>query len=89
MAKPESRLQELLVEARRGLVPWEPIPRRAWPAIAARCGEPEREEIARRIAALYQERETVPAWDGDTQDDIWRTLEFFEELLALAARGSR
>ena len=88
MAEPVSRLQELLVEARRGLVPWEPIPRGAWPALAARCGEPEREEIVRRIAALRLEWEQVPAWDGDTQDDIWRAIEFFEELLVLA-RGPR
>ncbi|HEU4454750.1 MAG TPA: hypothetical protein VFR81_16900 [Longimicrobium sp.] len=81
-----SRLQELLVDARRGLVPWEPIPRAAWPAIAAKCGEAEREEIAARLAALRQEHAAVPEWDGDTQDDIWRVIELFEGLLALSRR---
>lgn len=88
MANPASRLQEMLVDARRGLGPWEPVPRHALLALAARCGQPEQDEIARRITALREEWETVPAWDGDTQDDIWRTIEFFEELLALA-RGAR
>lgn len=81
-----SRLERLLAEARRGLVPWEPIPRAAWPAIAAACGEAEREEIAARLAALRQEHAAVPEWDGDTQDDIWRVIELFEALLALSRK---
>jgi hypothetical protein len=81
-----SKLQELLVSAKRGLEPWEPIPRTSWPAIAAECGAPEREEIAERVAALRQELATVEEWDGDTRDDIWRTIEFFEELLVLSRK---
>ena len=79
-----SKLQELLVRAMRGLEPWEPIPRASWPAIAAACGTPEREEIAERLAALRQELAAVEEWDGDAQDDIWRAIEFFEELLVLS-----
>ncbi len=79
-----SKLQELLVSAKRGLEPWEPIPRTAWPAIAAACGEPEREEIAGRLAALHQELATVEEWDGDTRDDIRRAIVLFEELLVLS-----
>ncbi len=79
-----SRLQDLLVSAKRGLEPWEPIPRTSWPAIAAACGAPEREEIAERLAALHRELATVEEWDGDTQDDIRRAIEFFEELLVLS-----
>jgi hypothetical protein len=81
-----SKLQELLVSAKRGLEPWEPIPRAAWPTIAAACGASEREEIAVRVAALHQELAAVEEWDGDTRDDIWRTIEFFEELLVLSRK---
>ncbi|HEX6749385.1 MAG TPA: VOC family protein [Longimicrobium sp.] len=81
---PLSRLPDLLADAKRGLEPWEPIPRDAWPRIAAACGAAERAEIAARIAELRRELETVEAWDGDTRDDIWRTIHFFEELLRLS-----
>jgi len=81
-----SRLRELLASAKRGLEPWEPIPRASWPAIAAACGAAEREEIAGRVAALRQELAAVEEWDGDTRDDVWRTLELFEELLALSRK---
>ena len=79
-----SRLQDLLLDAKRGLEPWEPIPREAWPRIAAACGAEERAEIAARIAELRRELETVEAWDGDTRDDIWRAIEFFEALRRLS-----
>lgn len=79
-----SRLRELLVSAKRGLEPWEPIPRNSWPAIAAACGAPEREEIAERVAALHQELAAVEEWDGDARDEIWRAIELFEELLVLS-----
>jgi hypothetical protein len=79
-----SRLQQLLVTAKAGIEPWEPIPRSAWPAIAAQCGPAERDEIDARIAALRAEREAVEDWDGDTRGDIWFAIRFFEQLRLLA-----
>jgi hypothetical protein len=78
------KLRELLVAAKRGREPWEEIPRASWPAIAAECGAAEREEIAERLATLRHELAGVEPWDGDTRDDVWRAIEFFEELLALS-----
>jgi hypothetical protein len=79
-----SRLQELLMNAKRGLEPWEPIPKQAWPALAAACGSAEREEIAQRIAALRHDLNAVEEWDGDSRDEIWRAIELFEQVLALS-----
>jgi hypothetical protein len=78
-----SRLQQILSAAKIGLEPWEPIPRSAWPAIAAQCGPTERDEVETRLAALRTERASVEEWDGDTQDDISSAIQFFEELRLL------
>ena len=51
--------------------------------IAAECGPDEVTEIHERMGALRSELNAVESWDGDTGDDIHRTLEFFAELLAL------
>lgn len=79
-----SDLQRLLVEAKGDRPPWEPIPEARWPAIAARCGPAEVEELEARVAALREELTAVPGWDGDTSDDIHRALHFFEDLIRLA-----
>lgn len=81
-----SDLQRIIEEARRGLAPYEGIPERRWAEVAARCGPAEATEIRARIEALRAELETVPAWDGDTWDDVQRAIRFFEQLLALASR---
>jgi hypothetical protein len=80
-----SRLQDLLIDAKRGLEPWESIPKHAWPALAAACGSAEREEMAQRIAALRRDLDGVEEWDGDSRDEIWRAIELFEQLLALSS----
>jgi hypothetical protein len=78
-----SRLGALLTEAKRGLAPWEAVPPASLPAVAAACGPAERAEVETRLAALRAELETVPEWDGDTRDDVWRAIELFEALRAL------
>jgi len=78
-----SRLQNLLLQAKEGLQPWERIPGTKLPAIAAQCGVAELAEIRARIGALQQELATVEDWDGDTQDDIHLTINFFSKLADL------
>lgn len=78
-----SKLQGLLMEAREGLTPWDRLPPEVVRRIAARCGPEEVAALHDRIAVLHAELANVPAWDGDTADDIHRTLEFFDELRAL------
>jgi hypothetical protein len=77
-----SRLQALLVEAKKGLEPWERVPDSSIPLIAAQCGAAERAEIGERIAVLKAELAAIEDWDGDTRDDIHRAIAFFTRLAA-------
>lgn len=78
-----SKLQDILVEAKRGLLRWESIPEQQWPAIASQCGVAELEEIDRRISHLEGELATTEEWDGDVRDEIWRAIEMFRALADL------
>jgi hypothetical protein len=77
-----SNLQRILEQAKVGSKPWEPIPESRWQAVAAECGQAEFQDIENRIQKLKSELVEVPARDGDTQDDINRTLWFLKYLLA-------
>ena len=79
-----SKLQEILVEAKKGLNPWDSIPESAWKGIAAQCKDAEVEELKERILALEKELQEVPSWDGDTQDDIYKVKSFFNNLIELS-----
>jgi hypothetical protein len=56
------------------------------PGIARKLGAPEVLDIIRRLDALEQERDEVPAWDGDADDDVWQMQRNFSRLLAAVAR---
>jgi len=79
-----SRLQDILLKAKDGLQPGVSIPESDWPAIASQCGKPEVEEMKLRIKELEKELKSVEKWDGDTQDDIYKTIYFFEKLVELS-----
>lgn len=81
-----SKLQEILVEAKKGLSPWEPIPESKWVDIASQCGAEEIAELIERISSLDIELKEVESWDGDTQDDIHKTKIFFSNLIELARK---
>lgn len=78
-----SRLQDLLLQAKKGLQPWDRIPDSMLSVIAAQCGVAELAEIQQRIESLKAELTTVEDWDGDTQDDINLTIGFFNKLANL------
>ena len=78
-----SDLQRILIAAKTGLAPWEDIPESRWASIAAQCGPQETEELQVRIGALQAELETAQPWDGDTIDDIHKTIAFFRKILVL------
>lgn len=75
-----SRLQTLIVDAKKGLEPWERVPDSSIPLIAVQCGAAERAEIEERIAVLKAELATIEDWDGDMRDEIHRAIAFFTRL---------
>lgn len=77
-----SALTDLLEETRHNLNPYDRIPgdRVRW--IGERCGVAEIEAAIERLDALSLERDALPKWDGDTQDDIAMAQELFQAILA-------
>lgn len=78
-----NKLNSILIQAKEGLSPWEPIPEKNWPNIAGQLGHEDLPEIQQRIDALKTELETIPDWDGDTQVEINKAIYFFNELIRL------
>ena len=84
-----SDLQNILLDAKGDLRPWEPIPEALWGAIAAQCGPDELAEIEERISDLEAELEATEAWDGDTRDDIHKAIHMFRTIAAIARQGGK
>ena len=62
---------------------WDDVPKDYWPELARRCGAAEFADIEQRLSNLDAELKDIPAWDGDSQDDVWKARELFEALLKL------
>ena len=78
-----SRLQEILLQAKGDLPPWQSIPEDRWDWIAAQCGPAEQEEIQNRIRQLERDLEGVEVWDGDARDDIHKAIHMFQEIAVI------
>lgn len=77
-----SALDMLVRDARHDLSSWTPTPdeRTAW--IGERCGVAEIEAAIARLDELSRERDGLPEWDGDSQDDIAWVQSMFRRILA-------
>lgn len=77
-----SALDTLMHDARHDLSPWTPMPedRAVW--IGERCGVAEIEAAIGGLDDLSRERDALPSWDGDSQDDIARAQETLQRILA-------
>ena len=71
--------------AKLGLGRWDTLPESEWSLIAAECGPDELAEIRQRLTDLEQTEGDVPAWDGDSQDDVARAREMLTAILKLFA----
>ena len=54
--------------------------------VAARLGDDDITDIRETLEALAAEKDSVPDWDGDTQDDIARAEATLFALLEMAIR---
>lgn len=77
-----SALTTLIRDARRDLGPWDSIPADRLAAMAKTCGIAEIEAAIVRLDELARERDALPDWDGDSQDDIARAQEMLRDILA-------
>ncbi len=75
------RFQELILAATPGRKPWESVPEEAIAKVAALCSPADIADIVAELEALAEEKATLPAWDGDAQDDIGRAQELFVSIL--------
>jgi len=82
-----SCLDRLMREARLGLDPWQPTPADRAVRIGRQCGNAEIEAALARLDALSRERDMLPAWDGDTADDIWEAQLFLQRILENVPTG--
>ena len=67
--------------ARAGLGPWESMPASRLADIGRRCGTAEIAEMIGILDDLSQEKEALPAWDGDSGDDIARAQAMYAGIL--------
>lgn len=76
------KLQKLIAAEHTIFLPYSNLPSTAISRIASKCQMDEVAEAHIRIKKLNVELATVPDWDSDTQDDIWRAIELFRAILA-------
>lgn len=75
------KLQQLIIRERGADNYYSSLSEESIYRIAHNCG---RDEIADAYILLKEcksELATVPEWDGDTQDDIWRTMILLQAIL--------
>lgn len=76
---------ELLLAAHAGLSPGAELPPERIQELALRCEAAHVPEMLTRLTQLADERDRLPAWDGDSADDIWRAEILFIRILNLLA----
>lgn len=75
------KLQKLIAAERTTFSPYTSLSPRAISRIASKCRKDEVADAHILIKEFMAELATVPDWDGDTHDDIWRSIELFREIL--------
>ena len=75
------KLQTLIAAESRGFSPYSKLHSTAISRIAQQCRRDEIADAYILIKELKAELARVPAWDGDTQDDILRSLELFKAII--------
>jgi len=77
-----SSLEAMLRNAGHDLAPGEPIPETRADEIGSNSGVAEIEEIITRLDQLARDKNALPDWDGDAQDDVARAQALFARILA-------
>ncbi|MBF9769653.1 hypothetical protein [Enterobacter asburiae] len=75
------KLQKLIAAERTNFSPYSSLSPKAISRIASKCRKDEVADAHILIKECMAELATVPDWDGDTHDDIWRSIELFRAIL--------
>lgn len=75
------KLQKLIAAERSNLSPYSSLPSGTISHIASMCRKDEIADAHILIKELKAELVTLPEWDGDTHDDIWRTIKLLKAIL--------
>jgi len=76
------RVPDWIREARGDLSAWEATPESCVRLVAVRCAPPDITDLLDALDQLAEEKAALPAWDGDSQDDISKAQELFALILA-------
>jgi len=69
------KLQKLIAAERSAFSPYSSLSSMSISRIALNCRKDEVADAHILIMQFKSELATVPDWDGDTQDDIWRAIQ--------------
>lgn len=75
------KLQKLIAAERTTFSPYISLSPKEISRIASKCRRDEVADAHILIKEFMAELATVPDWDGDTHDDIWRSIELFKAIL--------
>lgn len=76
------KLQKLIAAERTAFSPYSSLSSKSISRIALNCRKDEIADAHILIMQFKSELATVPDWDGDTQDDIWKTIELYKAILS-------
>jgi hypothetical protein len=76
------KLQKLIAAERTAFSPYSSLSSKSISRIALNCRKDEIADAYILIMQFKSELATVPDWDGDTQDDIWKTIELYKAILS-------
>jgi hypothetical protein len=87
MSDPTTPIRDWVRAANDGLRPWSSIPEDRLAAIGRRCGPDEVAAIIALLDELSQSRADLPAWDGDSYDDIGKAQAMYMHILGAVDAG--
>jgi hypothetical protein len=79
------RFRRLIAEHRKGASPWASPSGATIDAIAAGLEASDVGDIIDALDQLTQEKFALPAWDGDSQDDVAHAQELYANILSRLA----
>jgi hypothetical protein len=81
VSDPTARVRDWVRAAKDGLTPWDSIPDDRLAAIGRRCGPEDVTAIIAVLDELSRSRAALPAWDGDSYDDVGKAQAMYVHVL--------